>query len=128
VARLRVAESIELFAAFAHRPVDRGELLARWRLDGLRGQAFDNLSGGQRQWLFIARAFVNSPEVVFFSELTQGLDPQARRGTWELIRQIRQGGTTVVLGTHFMDEGNNSAIGSLWSTAGGWSRLTPRKD
>jgi len=102
--RLRVAESIELFAAFARHPVDRGELLARWQLDDLRAQAFDTLSGGQRQRLFIALAFVNSPEVVFLDELTQGLDPQARRATWELIREIRRGGTTVVLVTHFMDE------------------------
>jgi ABC-2 type transport system ATP-binding protein len=102
--RLRVAESIELFAAFAHDPVDRDELLGRWRLDEQRAQAFDTLSGGQRQRLFIALAFVNSPEVVFLDELTQGLDPQARRATWELIREIRRGGTTVVLVTHFMDE------------------------
>jgi ABC-2 type transport system ATP-binding protein len=102
--RLRVAEAIELFAAFARHPVDRDQLLARWRLDDLRAQAFDTLSGGQRQWLFIALAFVNSPEVVFLDELTQGLDPQARRATWEMIRQIQQGGTTVVLVTHFMDE------------------------
>jgi ABC-2 type transport system ATP-binding protein len=102
--RLRVAESIELFAAFARHPVDCEELLARWRLADLRAQAFDTLSGGQRQRLFIALAFVNSPEVVFLDELTQGLDPQARRATWELIREIRRGGTTVVLVTHFMDE------------------------
>ena len=102
--RLRVAEAIELFAAFAHHPVKCDELLARWRLDDQRLQAFDSLSGGQRQRLFIALAFVNSPEVVFLDELTQGLDPQARRATWELIREIRQGGTTVVLVTHFMDE------------------------
>jgi ABC-2 type transport system ATP-binding protein len=102
--RLKVAESIELFAAFAHRPVDRDQLLARWQLEDLRGQAFDSLSGGQRQRLFLALAFVNSPELVFLDELTQGLDPQARRATWELIREIREGGTTVVLVTHFMDE------------------------
>ena len=102
--RLRVAEAIELFAAFADHPVDRDELIGRWRLDGQRDQAFDGLSGGQRQRLFIALAFINSPEVVFLDELTQGLDPQARRATWELIREIRQGGTTVVLVTHFMDE------------------------
>jgi ABC-2 type transport system ATP-binding protein len=102
--RLRVAESIELFAAFAHHPIDCNELLARWRLEDLRSQAFDSLSGGQRQRLFIALAFVNSPELVFLDELTQGLDPQARRATWELIREIREGGTTVVLVTHFMDE------------------------
>jgi ABC-2 type transport system ATP-binding protein len=102
--RLRVAESLELFAAFAHHPVDCDELLVRWRLDDQRAQAFDSLSGGQRQRLFIALAFVNSPELVFLDELTQGLDPQARRATWELIREIRQDGTTVVLVTHFMDE------------------------
>ncbi len=102
--RLRVAESIELFAAFARHPVDCEDLLVRWRLDDQRGQAFDSLSGGQRQRLFIALAFVNAPELVFLDELTQGLDPQARRATWELIREIRDGGTTVVLVTHFMDE------------------------
>jgi ABC-2 type transport system ATP-binding protein len=102
--RLRVAESIELFAAFADHPVDQDELIGRWRLDEQRNQPFDGLSGGQKQRLFIALAFVNSPEVVFLDELTQGLDPQARRATWELIREIRQGGTTVVLVTHFMDE------------------------
>jgi ABC-2 type transport system ATP-binding protein len=102
--RLRVAESIELFRAFADTPVDRDDLLARWRLDDQRARAFDSLSGGQRQRLFLALAFVNSPELVFLDELTQGLDPQARRATWELIREIRQVGTTVVLVTHFMDE------------------------
>jgi ABC-2 type transport system ATP-binding protein len=102
--RLRVAESIELFAAFADHPVDCNEISSRWRLDEQRAQPFDSLSGGQRQRLFIALAFVNSPEVVFLDELTQGLDPQGRRATWELIREIRAGGTTVVLVTHFMDE------------------------
>ena len=102
--RLRVAESLELFAAFARNPVDCDELLSRWRLQEQRNQAFDTLSGGQRQRLFIALAFVNAPELVFLDELTQGLDPQARRATWDLIREIRQDGTTVVLVTHFMDE------------------------
>jgi ABC-2 type transport system ATP-binding protein len=102
--RLRVAEAVELFASFAHHPIDTERLLARWRLDELRDQAFDSLSGGQRQRLFIALAFVNEPELVFLDELTQGLDPQARRATWDLIREIRESGTTVVLVTHFMDE------------------------
>lgn len=102
--RLKVAESIRLFAAFADHPVGCDELLRRWRLDGQRNTSFDNLSGGQRQRLFIALAFVNSPELVLLDELTQGLDPQARRSTWDLIREIREGGTTVVLVTHFMDE------------------------
>ena len=102
--RLKVIECLELFAAFARHPVDPEQLLTRWRLQDQRTQAFDSLSGGQRQRLFIALAFVNSPELVFLDELTQGLDPQARRATWDLIREIRQGGTTVVLVTHFMDE------------------------
>jgi ABC-2 type transport system ATP-binding protein len=102
--RMKVEEALRLFAAFAHRPVDPDELLARWRLEDQRNQAFDSLSGGQRQRLFIALAFVNAPELVFLDELTQGLDPQARRATWELIREIREQGTTVVLVTHFMDE------------------------
>jgi ABC-type Na+ transport system ATPase subunit NatA len=89
-ARLRVPESIELFAAFAHHPVDCDQLLTRWRLGDQRAQAFDSLSGGQRQRLFIALAFVNSPEVVFLDELTQGLDPQARRATWELRDPTRR--------------------------------------
>jgi ABC-2 type transport system ATP-binding protein len=102
--RMRVAEAVDLFVAFAQRPVDADQLLARWRLEELRDQAFDSLSGGQRQRLFIALAFVNEPELVFLDELTQGLDPQARRATWSLIQEIRDAGTTVVLVTHFMDE------------------------
>lgn len=102
--RLRVGEALDLFAAFARHPVDRDALLDRWRLGEQRDQAFDSLSGGQRQRLFLALAFVNAPEVVFLDELTQGLDPQARHATWDLVREIRDDGTTVVLVTHFMDE------------------------
>ncbi len=102
--RLKVEECLELFAAFARHPVDREVLLDRWRLQPQRRQSFDSLSGGQRQRLFIALAFVNAPELVFLDELTQGLDPQARRATWDLIEEIRDNGTTVVLVTHLMDE------------------------
>ncbi len=102
--RLRVGESIEVFAAFADHPVDADELLNQWGLADMASASFDSLSGGQKQRLFIALAFINSPEVVFLDELTQGLDPQARAATWELIHQIRELGTTVVLVTHFMDE------------------------
>ncbi len=102
--RMKVEEALKLFAAFAHHPVDPDELISRWRLEEQRKQTFDSLSGGQRQRLFIALAFVNAPELVFLDELTQGLDPQSRRATWELIREIREQGTTVVLVTHFMDE------------------------
>ena len=65
---------------------------------------FGSLSGGQRQRLFVALALVSEPEVVFLDEMTTGLDPAARRVTWELIEAIRDQGTTVVLVTHFMDE------------------------
>jgi ABC-2 type transport system ATP-binding protein len=69
-----------------------------------RSTAFSKLSGGQKQRLFIALALINQPEVVFFDELTTGLDPQARRAMWDLVRQIRDRGCTVVLTTHFMEE------------------------
>jgi ABC-2 type transport system ATP-binding protein len=69
-----------------------------------RTAAFANLSGGQKQRLLIALALVNRPEVVFFDELTTGLDPQARRSMWDLVRKIRGRGCTVVLTTHYMEE------------------------
>jgi ABC-2 type transport system ATP-binding protein len=102
--RLKVGEAVDLFAAFAPHPVERGALLDAWGLGDRTGSAFGNLSGGQRQRLFIALAFVNDPRIVFLDELTQGLDPQARRVTWQLIQEIRDRGKTVILVTHFMDE------------------------
>jgi ABC-2 type transport system ATP-binding protein len=70
----------------------------------LERSSFASLSGGQRQRLFIALALLNQPQVVFFDELTQGLDPLARGEVWDAIRDVRARGTTVVLVTHFMDE------------------------
>ena len=67
-------------------------------------RALARLSGGQKQRLFIALSLVNDPELVFLDEITTGLDPQARRSTWELIEKLREHGKTVVLVTHFMDE------------------------
>jgi ABC-2 type transport system ATP-binding protein len=78
--------------------------MAEWGLDALWGTAFGSLSGGQRQRLFIALALLNDPEIVFLDELTQGLDPSARRIVWGLVKRIRDRGTTVVLVTHFTDE------------------------
>ena len=75
-----------------------------WGLDGMLRQAFGTLSGGQRQRLFLALALVNRPRLVFLDELTQGLDPAARRDTWALVEQARDRGATVVLVTHDMDE------------------------
>ena len=102
--RLRVAEALALFGAFYPRRADPGELLARLGLADKAKAACGKLSGGQKQRLHIALALVNRPEVVFFDELTTGLDPQARRATWDLVRQVREDGCTVVLTTHAMEE------------------------
>ncbi len=100
--RLRVDEAVRLFGDGDRHAADR--LLDTWRLAGLRRSSFASLSGGQRQRLFIALALLNQPRVVFFDELTQGLDPLARSDVWEAIGDVRDRGTTVVLVTHFMDE------------------------
>jgi ABC-2 type transport system ATP-binding protein len=102
--RIRVREALGLFASFYERPASPAELLATLGLEDKAAARFDKLSGGQKQRLFIALALVGRPEVVFFDELTTGLDPQARRAMWDLVRQVRNSGTTVVLTTHFMEE------------------------
>ena|SRR5581483_7921072 len=102
--KLRVREALELYASFYPHPADWRELLGRWGLAAQAGAAFGKLSGGQKQRLFLALALVGRPELVFLDELTAGLDPGARRVTWDLIRQVRDGGVTVVLVSHFMDE------------------------
>jgi ABC-2 type transport system ATP-binding protein len=98
--RMRVSEAVQLFA---DRHVSR-DAMTEWGLDTLWGKSFGSLSGGQRQRLFIALALLNEPEIVFLDELTQGLDPAARRIVWDLVKRIRDRGTTVVLVTHFTDE------------------------
>jgi ABC-2 type transport system ATP-binding protein len=102
--KLRVGEAVELYASFYPSPLDPGDLLERWGLGAKRNTAFGNLSGGQKQRLSIALALVGNPRVAILDELTTGLDPQARRDAWESIEQIRRGGVTVVLVTHFMEE------------------------
>ena len=102
--RLRVWEALDLFASLASGGTDWRVLMDQWGLADKRKASFAGLSGGQRQRLFVALALVNDPEVVFLDELTQGLDPAARRVAWGLIRAIRERGATVVLVTHYMDE------------------------
>ena len=102
--KLKVREALELYASFYPNPADWRELLERWGLTGKSATSFGKLSGGQKQRLFIALALVGNPEVVFLDELTAGLDPGARRATWDLIAQVRDSGVTVVLVSHFMDE------------------------
>jgi ABC-2 type transport system ATP-binding protein len=102
--RLRVAEAVELFAAFYDDPADPAELIDRWGLAAKRDTAFKDLSGGQRQRLSIVLALVGRPRVAILDELTTGLDPQARRDTWAAIEQIRDEGVSVLLVTHIMEE------------------------
>ena len=102
--KLTACEALELYASFYPHPADWRALLDRWGLASKSRTQFSKLSGGQKQRLFIALALVGNPEMVFLDELTAGLDPGARRATWDLIRQVRDGGVTVVLVSHFMDE------------------------
>ena len=97
-------ETVELFALCYGVTVDAMALLEQVDLADKAGQRQEKLSGGQRQRLSIATALVNKPRVLFLDEPTTGLDPQARRNLWELVRGIRQAGTTVFLTTHYMDE------------------------
>jgi ABC-2 type transport system ATP-binding protein len=100
--RLRVAEAVELFRT--PRARDGGELLEQFGLTARRRSVFSSLSGGERQRLFLVLALLNRPRLVILDELTQGLDPAARRGVWAAVRQLNEEGTTVLLVTHEMDE------------------------
>ena len=102
--RIKVREAVHLWASLYPRPVDGDQLLDQLGLADKRNAWFMTLSGGQKQRLFIALALINDPEVVFLDELTTGLDPQARRAIWDLVRNIRERGKTVFLTTHLMEE------------------------
>ena len=103
--RIKVWEAMHLWATLYRRKASDGDrLLEQLGLSEKRNSWFMTLSGGQKQRLFIAMALINDPEVVFLDELTTGLDPQARRAIWELVRGIRQRGKTVLLTTHLMEE------------------------
>lgn len=100
--RLRVGEAIELFATA--RSTRGDDLLGRFGLADRRRSAFASLSGGERQRLFLVLALLNQPKLVILDELTQGLDPAARREVWSAVAQLREEGTTVLLVTHELDE------------------------
>ena len=102
--QLRVAEALELYSSFYRTPADWRELMELLGLAAKARTTFRKLSGGQQQRLSIALALVGSPQVAVLDELTTGLDPQARRDTWELIEGVRDRGVTIVLVTHFMEE------------------------
>jgi ABC-2 type transport system ATP-binding protein len=102
--RITVGEAMTLWASLYRKPLDPDRLLEQLGLVEKRRSWFMTLSGGQKQRLFIALALIHDPQVVFLDELTTGLDPQARRAIWELVRGIRARGKTVFLTTHLMEE------------------------
>jgi ABC-2 type transport system ATP-binding protein len=102
--RIKVWEAVDLWASLYAQSLNGDRLLEQLGLADKRNAWFMTLSGGQKQRLFIALALINDPELVFLDELTTGLDPQARRTIWDLVRGIRERGKTVFLTTHLMEE------------------------
>jgi ABC-2 type transport system ATP-binding protein len=102
--KTRLSELIQLFASAYGERVDSNELLADVNLLEKANDYVESLSGGQRQRFSIATALVHSPKVFFMDEPTTGLDPQARRNLWDLVRTIQKKGVSVVLTTHYMEE------------------------
>jgi ABC-2 type transport system ATP-binding protein len=102
--RMKVWEALDMYASFYPKAADWKELLAQLGLEEKRNAPFSKLSGGQKQRLFIALALLPDPQLVFLDELTTGLDPQARHTIWDLLRDVRGRGKTVLLTTHFMEE------------------------
>ncbi len=101
---LNLVELLQLFAGLYNRIIDPMHLLDAVNLRDKAKAKFKDLSGGQKQRFSIATTLINEPRIIFLDEPTTGLDPQARRNLWDLIRQIRDKGTTVIITTHYMDE------------------------
>jgi ABC-2 type transport system ATP-binding protein len=102
--RMKVWEALDLYSSFYPKAADWKELLVQLGLEEKRNALFSKLSGGQKQRLFIALALLPDPQLVFLDELTTGLDPQARHAIWDLVRDVRSKGKTILLTTHFMEE------------------------
>jgi ABC-2 type transport system ATP-binding protein len=101
---LNLTELIHLFGGLYNQPVNVAELLELVNLKDKAKNKYKQLSGGQKQRFSIATTLINQPKIIFLDEPTTGLDPQARRNLWELIKDIRSKGTTVIITTHYMDE------------------------
>lgn len=101
---LTLLELIDLFAGLYNKEVDAMELLKKVNLQDKAKNKTKELSGGQKQRFSIATTLINQPKIIFLDEPTTGLDPQARRNLWDLVRDIRKNGTTVIITTHYMDE------------------------
>ena len=104
---LTLLELIKLFSGLYNIGVDAKQMLASVGLEEKSKSKFKELSGGQKQRFSIATTLINKPKIVFLDEPTTGLDPQARRNLWELIKHVRANGATVVLTTHYMEEAEN---------------------
>jgi ABC-2 type transport system ATP-binding protein len=101
---LNLVELIELFSGLYNEPVNAIKLLEKVNLKDKAASKVKELSGGQKQRFSVATTLINHPKIVFLDEPTTGLDPQARRSLWELVKSIRAAGTTVIITTHYMDE------------------------
>jgi ABC-2 type transport system ATP-binding protein len=101
---LKLVELMEMFGGLYNQRVDAMALLCMVNLEDKAKSKFKELSGGQKQRFSIATTLINKPKIIFLDEPTTGLDPQARRNLWDLIRNIREQGTTVIITTHYMDE------------------------
>lgn len=106
---LRAHEILRLYASFYAQPEDPGELMERVGLASVAGTRFRQLSGGQKRRLALAVAIVGKPRLLFLDEPTTGMDPQARRATWDIIQDQKARGVTILLTTHFMDEAERLA-------------------
>jgi ABC-2 type transport system ATP-binding protein len=105
----RALELLRLFGSYAAHPLDAADLLAEVGLADQAGTQVRRLSGGQQQRLSLAMALISRPELLFLDEPTTGMDPQARRAAWELIRRLRRDGVSIVLSTHYLDEAEELA-------------------
>ncbi len=101
---LNLIQLIKLFCGLYNRQIDPMELLEMVNLKDKAKAKVKELSGGQKQRFSVATTLINQPRIIFLDEPTTGLDPQARRSLWELVKNIRQRGTTVIITTHYMDE------------------------
>src|SRR5882757_10045129 len=103
-AELSVAELVNHYAGYYPNPRDPDEVIASVGLDEKRKTRTRKLSGGQRRRLDVALGVIGNPELLFLDEPTTGFDPSARRGAWDLVRQLTRTGTTILLTTHYMEE------------------------
>lgn len=104
---IKVEEACQELSALYKNPADYNQLLKQFKLDSFKKSYVNKLSGGERQKLSVVLALLSNPEIVFLDELTTGLDTMARREVWDILRKMKETGTTIVLTTHYMEEAQN---------------------